>query len=176
MLKINLDNGRLILNEIKFPESHIDNSNETYSHKSITENISGRKCKLTAYFKNQTLYQIHIHLDQTSLNEEFKKIENELKKSAIKPPKTGEIILLFLIKKLKLRFLKIFLPKAIPEKNYTAEYVDYCKQETESIIGFLLNTNKRNYDWGKIKTQVDPRGPHVFTEIRYYKNAIKKWQ
>lgn len=175
MSEIKLDNGRLILNGRKFPESYINESRETHSNQSVTQNINGRKCDLTSYFKNQTLNQIHIHLDEISLSKEYKTAENRLKELEKKEPKLKEKILVFLIRKLKLNFLKRFLPKAVPEKNYIVEYIDFHKQETENVINFLLNTKKRNFNWGKVKIQVDPRGPYVFAEIRYYKNALQQW-
>lgn len=147
----------------------------SYSNKSITQKINGRDCDLTSYFKNQTLNQIHIHLDEISLNEEYKRIENRLKELEKKDPELKEKILLFLIKKIRLNFLKRYLPKVIPEKNYIAEYVDFHKQETENVVNFLLDTKKRNFTWGKVKIQVDPRGPYVFAEIRYNKNALQQW-
>ena len=50
------------------------------------------------------------------------------------------------------------------EKNI-ANYVKFCKSSCEELINKI--TKQRNFNWGKITINVDPRDPFVFIEIKY---------
>lgn len=169
MAKIELNTGILLFDNYCFPAILNEQSIEVYQNLSRQTILNNRKCNITAYYKNRKLRHIHIHLDEKTLNDEFNRIESELKEGAKDKPKFTEIIIRFLISTLQLRFLKRFLSEPAPEKNYIREYVDYYKKETEKVVDYLSQTKKRNFEWGKIKTLVDPRGPYIFNEIKYFK-------
>lgn len=59
-------------------------------------------------------------------------------------------------------------PQDVDFCNYLTPQVDLWKNITEELIQQLTNSNKRNFEWGKVKIQVDPRDLNVYCEIKYY--------
>lgn len=62
-------------------------------------------------------------------------------------------------------------PLDIDFRDYLSPYLDFWTELTEKMIGELTNSNKRNFKWGKVKIQIDPRNPTVYCEIKY-NNAL----
>ena len=59
-------------------------------------------------------------------------------------------------------------PLDIDFRDYISPYLGFWKGLTEKIISELIKTNKRNFSWGNIKIQTDPRNLTIFAEIKYH--------
>jgi len=53
-------------------------------------------------------------------------------------------------------------------RDYLNLYVDFWKDQTEKMIGELINSKKRSFKWGEVKIQIDSRNPTVYCEIKYH--------
>lgn len=60
--------------------------------------------------------------------------------------------------------------KATEEENTISNFVEYSKKFNNNLVNHL--TKKRNFIWGKISVQVDPRDPIVFIQIKYFGKLI----
>lgn len=140
MTKIDLDNGVFYLNG-QFFQPHMDNEG-TNSHKigeNLYSNLSISGTIKNIPFKATGYYQ----------NKNLKSITLSLEQEYLKK--------------------NYLLPSDFDFRDYLTPYINFCKKMTEELLDELINSKKRKFEWGKIRTQIDPRGPFVYGEITYNK-------
>ncbi|GJQ06548.1 hypothetical protein CAPN010_07060 [Capnocytophaga cynodegmi] len=54
-------------------------------------------------------------------------------------------------------------------KNYLDKYIDYNRKKYNELLSSLIPNRKQNYQWGKIKVEMDPRDIFFYVSIKYYK-------
>jgi len=61
-------------------------------------------------------------------------------------------------------------PKKFDFRDYLKPYIEFWKKLTDKLINQLMDSKKRNFEWGKIQIIEDPRVPMVFGKISYHGN------